>query len=69
MPAHSLTAEKVVNLIRYRDARAREPKRQTPAGQPALAIVAPFRTLSAREIAHRERMLACLAAATATPSC
>lgn len=72
MPSPTLTAEKVVDLIRYREARARPSGPRADAGRPVLTPVVPFRALSAREIAHRERMLAHLAGATqptAAPSC
>ena len=68
----ALTTEKVVDLIRYREARAQQPPPRAETERPTLTPVVPFRTLTAREVLHRERMLAHLAAATrstAAPSC
>ena len=58
-----LDKSKIVDLLRYRtEQRQRrlafddEPRR----AMPSLATVRPFRTLTAREVAHRERMAAFL---------
>jgi hypothetical protein len=69
MGRNGLTADNVVDFIRYRSGRDRRPGRQEPTGRAVLAPVVPFRVLTEREVAHRERMLAHLAAATAATSC
>jgi hypothetical protein len=59
-----LARAKVVDLLRFRTEREPEElplfARPMPAGP---AIIAPFRRLSERELAHRARMLAHLDAA------
>jgi hypothetical protein len=54
----------IVDLLRYRQERGQ--RRLDFAGdssgpRPALAVVRPFRPLSAREVGHRERMVAFMA--------
>jgi hypothetical protein len=62
MNSHSQTKAQVVDLLQYR--RERSQQRLDFSGerepQPALALVKPFRTLTEREVAHRERMAAFL---------
>lgn len=57
---------KVVDLLRFRNARRRNPlplfDEPPPADAPRLVTIAPFRVLSAREASHRARMLAHLRA-------
>jgi hypothetical protein len=57
---------KVVDLLRFRNARVGKPLPlfDAPAERVPVAI-APFRVLSARELSHRTRMLAHLRAAFA----
>jgi hypothetical protein len=69
MARHGFTADNVVDFIRYRSGRERRPERRDQTARAVLAPVVPFRVLTDREVAHRERMLAHLAAATAAPSC
>ena len=58
---------KVVDLLRYRSARQTHPlplfDGPPLTDVPRLATIAPFRVLSARDVAHRARMLAHLRAA------
>ena len=60
---------KVVDLLRFRNARRRNPLPLFDApplapltDAPRLVTIAPFRVLSAREVSHRARMLAHLRA-------
>ena len=57
---------KVVDLLRFRNARRRNPlplfDAPLLADAPRLVTIAPFRVLSAREVSHRARMLAHLKA-------
>jgi len=54
----------IVDLLRYRQERGQRRldfTGGTPTRTPGLALVTPFRTLSEREVAHRQRMAAFLA--------
>jgi hypothetical protein len=55
-----LSRAQVVDLLSYR--RDTRPERDAP--RPRLATISPFRPMSQRQLAHRERMLQHLAAAT-----
>ena len=59
MNSHAQTKAQVVDLLQYR--RDRTQQRLDFSGErsprPALALVRPFRPLSDREVAHRERMV------------
>ena len=66
------TLSNLVDLLQYRQTR---PQRRLdfdrePSTRPALALVTPFRRLSADEVAHRQRMVSHLAKAQhlGTPS-
>lgn len=58
------TKAKIVDLLRYKQAQAQRRLGFTgPASpRPVLAFVRPFRTLTPREVAHRQRMAAFLGA-------
>ena len=59
MKRQGLSADKVVDLLRYRRERTQGRLNFDNAQErrPALALVTPFRPLSARELSHRERMM------------
>jgi hypothetical protein len=59
MDTEARTKGRIVDLLRYREARRQQRLDFTegPAARPALAVVTPFRPLCARQVAHRERML------------
>ena len=63
METKGLSAERVVDLIRYKQERSQRRLDFDGArpSRPALAMVTPFRTLTAREVAHRERMVSHMA--------
>lgn len=52
------TKAEIVDLLRYKQTQAQRRLDFTgPAlPKPALAVVRPFRTLTSREVAHRQRM-------------
>ena len=59
MDQKRLSANRVVDLLLYRQERRqrRLDFENPPPRRPTLALVTPFRTLTAREVAHRERMV------------
>jgi hypothetical protein len=52
-------SNRVIDLLRFKSNRAQRRLNfdAAPEPRPALAPVAPFRPLTAREISHRERMM------------
>ena len=59
MNSNHLSAERVIDLLRYK--REHQQRRLTfdrqPVARPRLTPVMPFRTLSSKEIDHREAMI------------
>lgn len=59
MLTHRQAKDRIVDLLRYRETRRQ--RRLDFSGDPparqALAVVTPFRPLSDRQVAHRERMI------------
>jgi len=59
MPSQHEIKGQLVDLLRYRAERTQQKLDFTarPSGRPALALVRPFRPLTAREVAHRQVMV------------
>ena len=59
MNSHAETKAQVVDLLQYRQERRQQRLDFTGefSPRPSLALVKPFRPLSQREVAHRERMV------------
>jgi hypothetical protein len=57
MDSMMLTKARVVDLLRYREGRAQPRLDFQERPKPRLTLIQPFRPLTPREIAHRERMV------------
>lgn len=59
MLTHRQTKARIVDLLRYRETQRQQRLdfNGEPSARPALAVVTPFRPLSDRQVAHRERMI------------